>query len=1138
MDPELEKQDDALPGPSSIGNSTFARETRDAQQSLGDTFKDQIKTGAAADLYRYYDQEAGAWVDQDASLVDRMGQSVVGTIAATLGIKEDGTDFDQEKYRQELTENLPIHLHDDVLGMPTLESARRRAERYRKNAERDYRLSKQTGLDSAAVQFLGSMVDLDLPLILASGGTLAGVKTAAAAQRAAKAVGLGPRMARVAGDAAVGATGGAIAGTLTGSVEALTTDSSDWADVSYIAMMSSIAGAGLGAGLGQIIPDRLLHQRAAGYNMRRELLDGIERNKPEFNQLVDYSALPDNAVQVTPRQGPVLIEEGVEDAAADSLSAAAATTVPRGPTITMNMDGMTPSQRDLSTRMHEWRFNSGFDIAKQDEMASYWTRVAAGADESVLGSAMGKVLNVSTSDWSSIYKSKSPSANYAAAEIFESASGVGRMTSTAAVHNEGFLTQQAVHTAQQLPKLRKEWKKRSGYSVFDTDGDVAFQRALLLEMQARADGKTAGNRLDRIDPEVKDAADALDKSFSTSAQILRGRKADEAVEGAEELQHYSGYVPYLWSGRRMIEVAKLVGDKAVKKALAQGYIARGTFLSQEDAEKVANAVYKRFTDRARGVDAADARVMDIDNRTSIENSLLESGMPEAEVTRLMQGLTANAAERSKQGNLKTRNDIDLRTKIEGTDLALVDLMSANLDVNVAQYQRRVAGSAALARKGIRSKADRTQLIETIMREQEALGETVMDRGRLEAMFSAFDGGPRQGYTRGFGKNDGVDPYMGMLQRATRASLLQQLGLTQLMDFANSVAMNGVARSMDPIIDTITNRATKKDLNAFMEELEGIGVIVGKDHHLFTPHLNLDEVRNQDAGGFLKYAQPLMGNIERMTSYASGFYHIQSLQQKSAASGITHNLMRRIKEVEGVLTPGRNGELADRIIRDFGLDTEDVSEIFDLINKGVIDVDGKYVKLNSNQWSDKLRENFGVGVLRSVNQQVQKGMAGESSAWMSSYMGSLLTQLKTFGLLALQKQLVRNIRVQRSQAYIPALWQLGFGYSVLSIRDKLNDKERSFEDRARLAAVYNPMLGGVAMAIDPVSSMLGFDDFNVSPYGNYASFISVPATETVDRLLQAPGAIRKWASGDDDWEDRRNMRSMFFMNLYGMQRILD
>lgn len=1136
MDPEYNNGDQAQPGPSSIGNSTYAIRRREAQQGLLPNFIDQVATGAAADLYRFYRDEAGAYVQSNSGLWERSGQALIGAAAVTAGMRA-GERVDLEPYRAELTEGLPVHLHDDIMSMPSLESAGRRAERYRSNAERDARLAAQTGLDAEAVMFLGSFVDLDLPLVFASGGTVAGVRTAARAQQLARAVGMGPRMARVAADAAVGVTGGAAAGAITGGIEALTTDNTDWSDVAHIVLMNSLAGGALGAAAGQVLPDAFLQRRAAAYNLRRELLEGTQNADPRFTSNVDYAALPDNPVQVTPRQGPVVID--LEDAAKsmdnpDSLSAAAVATPSRGPTISMNMGDMTPSQRDLSTRMHQWRYDSGFDLDKAQELSEYWVKVAVGADDSVVGSAVGRMLNLATSDWAAVYRSQSPTANYVASEIFESASGVGRMTSTAAVHNESFLAMQSRYTAETIPSALRKWKHDNGYGIFNLEGDTKFNREVLLEMQARADGRTTSPHA-----AVKEAADAIDSAMEVSANLLRGRKVDEAVEGAENLQHYKGYVPYMWDGKKMIEAARVHGEAAVKKALAAGYINRGTFLSATDAEKVANALYKRFTDRARGVDAADARVMDIDNRSSIEAALVHSGLPEAEVKRLMDGLTASASERTKQGNLKSRNDIDLNTRVNGSTTALVDLMSDNLQVQLAMYQRRVAGSAALARKGIRSKADRTTMIETIMREQEALGEPVLDRGRLEAMFSVFDGGPRQGYLAG-SKNDGVDPYTGMMQRATRASLLQQLGLTQFMDFANAVAMNGVRRTLDPVLDTITQRSTKAELNTFLDELESVGVIIGQDHHLFQPHLNLDDVRNQDSNLFLRYGQPFMGQVERMTGYASGFYHITSLQQKAAAAGITHNLMKRVAEVQGHLTAkGHSKEgMADRIIRDFGIDAEDVEEIFDLIQKGVIEVDGRYVKLNSNQWSDKLRENFGAGVLRSVSQQVQKGLAGESSVWMSNSFASLVMQLKTFGLLALQKQLVRNVRVQRKQAYIPALWQLGFGYSVLTVRDAINDKQRDPTERARLAAVYNPMLGGVAMAIDPVSSMLGFDDFNVSPYGNYASFFSMPAAETIPKLINAPGAVRKWATGEEDWQDKQNMRALFFMNLYGMQRILD
>lgn len=92
------------------------------------------------------------------------------------------------------------------------------------------------------------------------------------------------------------------------------------------------------------------------------------------------------------------------------------------------------------------------------------------------------------------------------------------------------------------------------------------------------------------------------------------------------------------------------------------------------------------------------------------------------------------------------------------------------------------------------------------------------------------------------------------------------------------------------------------------------------------------------------------------------------------------------------------------------------------------------------------------------------------------------------------------------------------------------------DRAWLAAAYTPNVGAVPMLTDPLTTMLGFEDLNFSPYGRYASYLDTPVFSTMERLSQAPGAIIDMVSGEGTYQDMQNARAMFFLNWYGMKQV--
>jgi hypothetical protein len=1081
---------------------------------------------------------------------------------------------DLEPFREELTKDIPLHLQDNVMGSLTKAGATARRDRILEDISVATDLSQQTGISAIALQMGASMIDVDLPLAFLSGGTYQAARTAGAVARSVKAVTGSTRAARLAGDVAVGVSGAVIGESIRQGVGAVSKDTYDASD--FIASM--LAGAAMGGVLngaaGTVRIDRGLWGEVADaeYNkvasqfeaqVQRDMMDDthpINSNEP-------FPAEAD-ADTSTPRK-PILFDEdgrevisggkpavrnadGEELVDTQGVGAQAAGPIPRAvSTDSLNLKGQKAPQSiiDQSIEMQAWRQNYRYDALKREDTSNPIVNLLTGGAHYVvganlprmkvagfglnggryeidLGQVAGAVFTMGQRDFANMVHSRAPTANFVAAEILESGSGLVRRGSTAGLNKEIYHGSAMLHSAQLMQDSKSAWISKQGLNPVSIESHRAFSRAVRLEMDAMyRTGRPASK-------EFKDLIDGIDRSHAEILDRMKGRTEETSVRGSRDVDHKPGWFRYDWSGSNFLRVRKATNNKAMVDAFQEGYM-RASGLDPNLARKVAKAVVRRFTDRGLGVDGSDARIMDLDSRVSIEKMLKDNGVSKKDVAAISKRLTADARNRSKKGFLKDRIDIDMNTPIAGSKFKLVDLLSDDLERSVQQYVGDAAGSAALASKGIRDSADLRTMMQTINYERVALGEEPFAKDYLDAIFSQFGGGAHKGYMMGTATG-GVNPVVSMLAKATRASLLQRAGLTQVMDFSNQIVGNGLARTMEPIMAKLgwdkPGTMSQADFVKLNDELRSLSVVVGQDHILFAPHLSIDETDLAENVA-MQMAQNGLNSVERATNYASGMIHVTAAQQKVSAAAISTNVLRTIA--------GEKTNLTDRMLRDIGLEPEDLAELRMEINNGSIKVEGGKVELDASKWSDELKDNFGQAIMRGVHQQTQKSIIGETSVWMNTDVGKLLSSLKTFALVATQKQAARQLMIGGKAHFLgAAAWQMGFAYAVLQLAQTIGGTEMSAIDRGRLAAAYSPTLGVISMVTDPITTMLGMDDLNFSPYGRYSSYIDTPVFEQTQKLIKSGGAIKNVLTGEGDYEDKTNARAMFFMNYYGMKRFWD
>jgi len=1040
-----------------------------------------------------------------------------------------------ENYKEDnfdaLIEGIPSQYHEEIFQGNNLASAQRARARIMQQLERGRRQANQFGLGDNLALMAGGLVDVDLPLALMTGGGFKAAQVAGKALAAGKALGLSPQASLRLSSAATGLSGGLQAGAVIGAAEANWTETRGWTAVADVALTTALM-----AGVANPI---LRGDRDVGIAAAR---DQLHRMVAEDNPALTAK------VETNPSTAPVLqigdtVAEGsaqVQDLVDSTAGAQAVTLQPgvRRTDLSLDPTGSVSETTERIVRQAEDNIhNSGWRDQKLADSEEWWTRVA-----------MSGAFNLTTGNFRSLYQSDSAVLNFMAANVFESPHGLGRGQYTAAAGMENYHRVIMTPIARDVSTAANGWARRnnqtsmgSGFGISD-QGLRQFNREIMLHRNEMAMGRTPTSR----DPEVIQAAKAYEQAAQNGVSTLRGREGQTAVDGFEGFPDRVGYSPQMWQARRMMELeqAGIIRRDDVTESMANAYTKANPGTSADDWRAVAGAVINRAVARETEVDTNLVNLLSGDGREFLRESLLNNGMKDAEAEALIERLTGKLEDQGKENFAKSRNEIDLSMQIptsDGSDVRIVDLLDQDLHGVWQRYARRAAGSAALARIGITNRAQRESFITAAQTEQRALGEEVMDADLIRAMFSNFNGGPVHGYTSFSGINEGVGTEIATIKRLTNLALLGKVAFAQLGETGASIVQVGYENWARRGVTAAFDKELKAGNKELLDDMSYIMGDLGFDHDTFAEWLDLDDVSRTDKDGIVGLASRFSSRGEYVQSMISAFNSVRGYQQRIASMGIVDRVVRAADE--SMRTGNSIDEkLMRRFQADLGLDQEAFTQLEQLLNSGVIEMaerkGQRYVnRININKWDPTFADTFASAITRNMNQVVQKSMAGEQDAWMSTHWGAIMTHLKTFPLQAIQKQFVRNLRHNDTQGLATLLAGVATAGMAISVRDAVDGKERTLEERSRLAFSYSNMLGWIPMFHDPAMTALGLEDLRFNAYGPHSDY-TPPVISQLNRASRLPGAIADTITGEDDWYDQQSLRALPFSNLPGLHRILD
>lgn len=721
-------------------------------------------------------------------------------------------------------------------------------------------------------------------------------------------------------------------------------------------------------------------------------------------------------------------------------------------------------------------------------------------------------------DFSRFMRSGSVTAQMLAYDMLENASGIIRNNRSGAMLMDHY-HKDILGNFMPYHDAFDEWASRThNASIWTKVTDNSLRERFNIAVISELNERNYGGAPRVIDPAVQRAADAIDNTFKREVEVNKGRPGEGTTKGYETLDPKSGYFPQKWLGGKMQKLIDsgqygngMKARKALTKAIAEAYVSMHRHMQMKDAEKWAGAVVDRALSTNEGISMNLVGIMkDADGRKPIEDLMIRNGASKHEVDRLIETLTGTKEEAGRAGHTKHRIDADMRF-VASNGIKLMDLIDTDINKLVGMRARTAAGTAAMARKGIYSKADIAEIKEAILQEQIANGQSVktgdvvsdfIDKDRhltaqdLDDLFTYFNGQPIAG---------GISPWYSRVRKLTNLALLNQLGLTQMAEFGPQIAAIGWKRFSALAGKELMDTLHKKD-SPLVQELKHMNVFVPEER-MFRDDLTFEyEKLSGTTNEYVQKFDNFLNKGQRLQGYTSLFYTIRKLQQRIALTSGADKVMTAMK--------AQNWS-TDRM-RDIGLDDTLMHKIKgDYVDTGIVQFqDGMLHKLNLDKWDDRDAEDFILAMNRNVNQLVQKAMAGESSAvFHRDGLAAIFWHLKSFPMLALEKQTMRNARIADMQAMGTFMYGLATAGMAYTVKQTINGRDDNLTPSkiAREAFGLSNMTGWIPMWVDPLAGMLGLDSFKLSSYGSYGStdVISLPAISgTLDKMLQLPGTAAK------------------------------
>ncbi len=703
-----------------------------------------------------------------------------------------------------------------------------------------------------------------------------------------------------------------------------------------------------------------------------------------------------------------------------------------------------------------------------------------------------------------------------------------------------------------------EWAKGAGYGFFERVWNKP--RVQFGELVA-----------DAIENPDLPVSEPIRRAARRQAEIKRDllRKLKEAgVPGFEEIPEDLSYFTHLWDSYKLGKARPKFGvgtDPTTGKPIGiEGLLANSLMNATEDLqEEVANSIAKSMVNKisrsAAGMDAGSSRLFNADSRDVMKRILVEEDyMSEDEAERIMALFERTPDGRPARAKRRLKFDMDAQiTNAQGETLRIKDLMNRNAEDVFTYYAAQMSGRIGMAKVGIKSELEFKKLLNANLDEafgrEGAKGRQRAEKENLvaETMFNMIlnkraplAADPNGTYARA----------ARLLKDYNFTRLMGQTGFPQLGELGNALSVNGLrglAQAL-PEFGRMLRRAQNGELeDPLAREIEA-SYGTGSDR-LSNQAMNkadTEAVYGEGRGDILDKSLAFMQPLKRGLADASGMSWITLGLERMTSRIVTQTLTD---------VAFKDAKLSIQRLASLGLDESMASRIRDqmikhaILEPSTLFKNRKVRAINLAKWDDdEAYDAFGVALRRWTNRAIQQNDVGSLNVHMTSEMGSIITQFRSFQIVSWAKQFLHNLKmkdVRAMQSFSFALLTAGMAYAAqVQFRSiGRSDKEEYLKENLSYeaigkAAFQRSSWASVLPGAYDTASMFFTDDptFAYRSSGLQSNFITGnPSVQLISKGLSSAQAISRAVVNPDLQLSQGQARAAVsiapYQNVLGIQQ---
>lgn len=709
-------------------------------------------------------------------------------------------------------------------------------------------------------------------------------------------------------------------------------------------------------------------------------------------------------------------------------------------------------------------------------------------------------------------------------------------------------------------KAFKAWAKSQGYGW----------ASRWLNLPRRKFGELVADAVENPNAPYNEHVVAAARNQSRIMTMIKNEAQTREVDGFQTIPDNPQYFTHLWNPHKFTESNVRYGESTIIRMLATSLMRGTEDLNEEVAMEIATAMNKKLRKSHVGMDSGATRIFNADQKETLRDILIEEGFMDADRADRLMALfdlkpdgTPARAKRRLRFDMEHTETIMNRETGQMETVRLKDLQERDAEQVFSLYASQMAGRNALAQVGIKSET----MFNRMLNQMRAEADSLIDEKEI-AKLDDYELVARTGFNMILGRRAPLasDP-TSAYARGTRLvksynfiRLMAQTGFAQIGELGNAMSIAGVRAVIQeiPAFRSMMKRA--RDGTLPDPVLQDIAAATGHGNDRFINQSinradSLD-VFSEGKGDWIDKGNFAIQPLQRGVADVSGMAPITAGLEAMTSKVIINTL--------ATIAHGGRKALSRERLAGLGLSPEMAERIYVLFRRHAVVTDNplfpnkkvKQTNFAAMQEDDiEAYERLIVAITRWGRRAIQQNDVGNLNLYMTSEMGSIITQFRTFSLVSHSKQFLHNVKAKDSRAAFAMLYStLTAGMSYMA-QQQVNaigreDKEEFLKERLSVEAVAKAAFQRSSWAalfpglID--TGTLFFTDDPIFAYrssGLDSNLISgIPTVQLLSKgLSTAQAASRSLLNPDFQWSqgNQRALNSLGpLQNAVGIRNVLN